>query len=73
LGVLLLLLASGTANAQWNPPNPATSAERRADGVVFRLKNGFLTLGMCSSIVRVKYARGASVSERADLKITKKR
>jgi hypothetical protein len=44
LGVSLLLLVSGMANAQWIPPNPVTSAERRADRVVFRLKNGFLTL-----------------------------
>jgi len=67
LGLFLLLTSAPIAHAQWNPPNPVTSFEKQADGMVFTLRSGVLRLQVCSeSIVHVIYSPSGTLPTRKD-------
>ncbi|MGA2674657.1 MAG: TIM-barrel domain-containing protein, partial [Terracidiphilus sp.] len=60
-GILVALwmgvLAAPAAQAQWNPPNPVVSFEKRADGLEVRQKDGVLRLEVkAADVIHVTYA-----------------
>jgi len=49
--------AAPAARAQWNPPNPVVSFEKRADGLEVRQKDGVLRLEVkAADVIHVTYA-----------------
>ena len=70
--ILLFLLFAPSAIAQWNPLNPAISAQRQPDGVLLTMQTGALRIHICSdSIVRVVYSPTSSFPSRPDYVVTK--
>ena len=70
---LFLLVACGTASAQWIPLNPVKGAETQPDGVLLVLETGYLRFQVCSgSVVHVVYSMERTVPERPDFLVVKK-
>ena len=68
----LLMLLPISTHAQWNPLNPVTDVQKRADGVQFTLKSGTMKLQVCSAaIIRVLYSPTASFPARTDYVVIK--
>jgi alpha-D-xyloside xylohydrolase len=60
------------ARAQWKRPNPVTSVEKQAGGVLLRMQEGVLGLEVCSdSIIHVTYALGPSIPDERQFIVTK--
>jgi alpha-D-xyloside xylohydrolase len=52
--------------------NPVSSVQQQADGVVFTMKTGILTVQVCSdSIIRVRYSATSSIPDHPDYVVTK--
>ena len=68
----LVLFASLSAHAQWRTFNPVVSVEQKPDRVVMALKEGVLTIQVCSdSILHVTSSPAGSIPERPEFVIQK--
>ena len=63
----IALIAMPKAEAQWNPPNPVESFEKRTDGMEVQLKDGVLMLQVkAADVLHVTYTlKGVSTPQRA--------
>ena len=72
--IAVLINWSTMASAQWNPPNPVTSAERDTDGILFKMRSGLLKLQVCTDrIVRVLYSPTPTFPARPDEVVLQKK
>lgn len=74
LGLVLFLLFTSAplARAQWIPPNPVRSFEKRADSLMLTMQSGVLWIQVCSdSIIRVRYSPTSSFPTAPDYVVTK--
>jgi len=70
--VWLAAVCAAGLQAQWLPLNPVRDFTQQADGVIFRLETGLLRVQVCTdSIVRVRYAPGASLPNLHDYVVVK--
>jgi alpha-D-xyloside xylohydrolase len=72
-GLLVVsLIVTSSALAQWNPLNPVIALKQQDDGVVLAMQHGTLRLQICSSsIVRVTYSPDATIPDTTQYAITK--
>lgn len=75
LGFALLLIAlvwTSLAEAQWSPMNPVKAVQQQADGVLFTLGSGTLKLQVCSdSIIRVLYSPRSTYPKQTEFVVIK--
>lgn len=72
LALFALLLWTGSATAQWIPPNPVTGVEKQADGVLLKMQTGALKLQVCTdSVIHVIYSPTGSFPDEKNYVVVK--